>query len=323
MIVDGRQHGLGKRTMNAKTRWVRSTDTVDARACSGFSSRFLQIVAMATCLAVLAPLGGCSTFGGDTASLATPDPVEKIYADADALLTSGDYKGAATKFEDVERNYPFSNDPSKPYARKSLALAAYAYYKAGDYDNAIAAGKRYTSMHAGTEDAPLAHHVVAMSYYDQMQDASRDQTFTKKAIEEFDILRRQYPESKYAQEAENRLRVANDQLAAADMEVGRYYLKRKNYLAATNRFKAVVSDHQNTKHVEEALQRLVECYMALGIRPEAQTAAAILGHNFPNSPWYKDAYALLQSDGLEPREDSGSWLSQIWKKTVRTIGSAG
>jgi outer membrane protein assembly factor BamD len=156
-----------------------------------------------------------------------------------------------------------------------------------------------------------------------MQGASRDQTFTKKAIEEFDILRRQYPDSKYAQEAENRLRVAHDQLAASEMDVGRYYLKRKNYLAATNRFKSVVADHQNTKHVEEALQRLVECYMALGIRPEAQTAAAILGHNFPNSPWYKDAYALLQSDGLEPREDTGSWLSQVWKKTVSTISGTG
>ncbi len=270
-----------------------------------------------------AVVAGCSSFGGDTASLAPAEPADKLYADADAMLGKGDYKGAAAKFEDVERNYPFSNDPAKPFARKSLALAAFAYYKAGEYDDAIAAGKRYTNMHAGTEDAPLAHHVVAMSYYDQMQGASRDQTFTRKAIQEFEILRRQYPDSKYAIEAENRMRAAHDQLAASEMEVGRYYQKRQNYLPAINRFKVVVTEHQSTKHVEEALQRLVECYMALGIKPEAQTAAAILGHNFPNSPWYKDAYALLQSDGLEPREDSGSWLSQAWNKTVGALGSKG
>jgi outer membrane protein assembly factor BamD len=268
------------------------------------------ILALAMALAT----SGCSSM--DTASLAAPDPADKMFADADAMLTSGSYKGAAKKFEDVERNYPFSNDPGRPFARKSLALAAYSYYKAGDYDDAIAAGKRYTSMHAGTDDAPLAHHVVAMSYFDQMQGASRDQSFTRKAIAEFEVLRRQYPDSKYAVEAENRLRAAKDQLAASEMTVGRYYQKNRNYLPAINRFKAVVAEHSDTKHVEEALQRLVECYMALGIKKEAQTAAAILGHNFPNSSWYKDAYALLQTDGLEPREDSGSWLSQMWKKTL-------
>jgi outer membrane protein assembly factor BamD len=265
-------------------------------------------------LAVALATSGCSSM--DTASLAPPDPADKMFADADAMLTNGSYKGAAKKFEDVERNYPFSNDPGRPFARKSLALAAFAYYKAGEYDDAIAAGKRYTSMHAGTDDAPLAHHVVAMSYFDQMQGASRDQSFTRKAIAEFEVLRRQYPDSRYAGEAESRLRAAKDQLAASEMTVGRYYQQNKSYLPAINRFKTVVAEHSDTKHVEEALQRLVECYMALGIKKEAQTAAAILGHNFPNSSWYKDAYALLQSDGLEPREDSGSWLSQMWKKTL-------
>lgn len=285
-------------------------------------TRRLMPQALCVLFAALSPvlLTGCSTFG-QTATTEAIDPADKMYADGDAMLGAGDYQGAAKKFEDLERNYPFSNDPAKPYARKSLALAAFAYYKAGDYDNAIGAGRRYTTMHAGTPDAALAHHVVAMSYYDQMQGPSHDQTYAKRAIEEFQVLMRQYPESAYAKEDQNRLRVARDSLAASEMHVGRYYLKRKNYLAAINRFKTVVTDHQKTAHVEEALERLVECYMALGIKNEAQNAAAVLGHNYPDSQWYKDAYALLQSDGLEPREDTGSWLSKVWSSTVGSLSS--
>ncbi len=272
-------------------------------------------------LAAALPLAGCSSWpgGGTTSSIENPDPPEKMFADADKLLNSGYYKDAAEKYEDLERNYPFSDDPSKPYARKSLALAAFAYYKAADYDNAVAAGQRFISLHAGSEDAPLAHHVVAMSYYEQMQDPHRDQTPTVKAVEWFSRELQQYPSNKFADEDRNRLLIAKDSLAASEMSVGRFYLGKRNYLAAINRFKAVVTSHQTTRHVEEALERLTECYMALGIKPEAQNAAAILGHNFPDSKWYKDAYALLKSDGLEPREDSGSWLSKAWKSTVATL----
>ena len=272
-------------------------------------------------VAMTLPLAGCSTFGGSaTSSIENPDPPEKMFADANGLMTNGSFKDAAAKFEDLERNYPFSNDPAKPYARKALALAAYAYYKGGDYDNAIASGTRFISLHAGSEDVPLAHHVVAMSYFDQMQDAHRDQTFTVKAVEWFSKLERQFPNDKFAQEDMNRLRIARDTLAASEMSVGRFYLSKKNYLPAINRFKTVVTQHQTTQQVEEALERLVECYMALGIKGEAQNAAAILGHNYPDSRWYKDAYNLLKSDGLEPREDGGSWLSKAWKNTVATLG---
>ena len=265
------------------------------------------------------PLAGCSSFSGTTSSIENPDPPEKMFADADTLLNAGSYKDAAEKYEDLERNYPFSNDPAKPYARKSLVLAAFAYYKAGDYDNAVAAGVRFISLHAGSDDAALAHHVVAMSYFDQMQDSHRDQSYTIKAVEWFTKLVRQFPNDKFAIEDQNRLRIAKDELAASEMNVGRYYLSKRNYLAAINRFKTVVTDHQTTRHVEEALERLTECYMALGIKPEAQNAAAILGHNYPDSAWYKDAYALLKSDGLEPRADSESWLSKSWKNTVATL----
>ena len=280
--------------------------------------------ALALCLALalptLLPLGGCSSFAGaETSSVENPDPPEKMFADADKLLNGGSFKDAAEKYEDLERNYPFSNDPAKPYARKALVLAAFAYYKAGDYDNAVAAGQRFISLHAGSEEAPLAHHVVAMSYFDQMQDPQRDQSFTVRAIDWLTKLERQYPNDKFAIEDRNKLLIAKDTLAGSEMDKGRFYLSKRNYLAAINRFKTVVTDHQTTRHVEEALERLVECYLALGIKPEAQNAAAVLGHNFPDSPWYKDAYALLKNDGLSPQQDAGSWLSKTFKKIASPL----
>lgn len=292
------------------------------RADESTARRRRGLVAAVVAACLLPGLAGCSSFfGGETSSIENPDPADKMYTDADGMMSSGDFLGAAEKFEDLERNYPFSNDPQRPYARKSLALAAFAYYKAGKYDEAIGAGRRYTTMHAGTEDAALAHHVIGMSYFDQMQDAVRDQSFTRKAIEEFRTLIRLYPKSVYAQEDDNRIRVAEDNIAASEMNVGRFYLKRGNYLAAINRFRSVVTEHQRTAHVEEALMRLAESYLALGIQNEAQTAAAILGHNFPESSWYRDAYALLGADGLQPREDTGSSLSKAWRTAVSAVST--
>ena len=304
-------------------RKIAETTTGSHRTRDRLAMARFRNMAMLTGLALASalPLAGCSSWPGSaTSSIENPDPAEKMFADGNALMNNGSFKDAAEKFEDLERNYPFSNDPAKPYARKSLALASFAYYKAGDYDNAIASGVRFISIHAGSEDAPLAHHVVAMSYYDQMQDPHRDQAYTVKAVEWFTKLVRQFPNDKFAQEDQNRLRIAKDTLAASEMNVGRFYLSKHNYLAAINRFKTVATQHQTTAQVEEALERLTECYMALGIKPEAQNAAAILGHNYPDSRWYKDAYALLKSDGLEPREDSSSWLSKAWKNTVATLG---
>ena len=282
--------------------------------------RIIPVLALSFVLALPLALSGCAGVGDATSALDNPDPPEKMFTDADAMLSSGDFENAAKKYEDLERNYPFSNDPQKPYARKSLALAAFAYYKAESYDEAIASAHRYLSTHAGTEDAPLAQHVLAMSYYDQMQDAQRDQSITKNALTELRTVVRLYPASKYADQDRNRLRVAEDGLAASEMNVGRFYLKKGQHLAAINRFKTVISEYQTTAHTEEALMRLTEAYMALGIQPEAQAAAAILGHNFPNSQWYKDAYDLLQSDGLAPRENAGSAISQAWNGAVKTLG---
>lgn len=231
-----------------------------------------------------------------------------MYAAADSFLAGGKFERAAQKFEDLDRDHPYS-----PEARRAMVMAAYSYFRAGKYAEAIATARRYTTVHPGTSEAAFAHHIIASSYFEEMNGPKYDQASTRKALAELEILKSRYPDSKYAQDADNRIRIARDNLAANEMEVGRYYLKRRNYSAAINRFKVVARDYQDTKHVEEALARLTETYMALGIRNEAQTAAAILGYNFPDSQWYKDSYALLQSDGLAPREDTGSWLWQAWK----------
>ena len=258
--------------------------------------------------AVLAiALAGCSS-NDKAAKLLNPDPPDKMFAAGDSLLSRGRFEDAAIKFEDLDRDHPYS-----PEARRAIVMAAFAYYKAKKFPEAISTAKRYTTMHPGTKEAPLAHHIIASAYYEDINGPNRDQSNTRKALEEFKTLRARYPESSYAKDAENRIRVCEDSLAAAEMDVGRFYLKGKNLIAAKNRFEVVARDFQTTAHVEEALMRLVEINMALGIVQEAQTAAAVLGHNFPDSQWYKDAYVLLQSGGFAPREESDSWLSRAWK----------
>ncbi|MFA5950989.1 MAG: outer membrane protein assembly factor BamD [Hyphomicrobium sp.] len=250
-------------------------------------------------------LAGCAS---TSTAILNSDPPEKMYAEADALMNKGKFEEAAKKFEDLDRSHPYSAE-----ARRAIVLAAYAYYKGGKTPEAIASAERYTIMHPGTKDAPLAHHIIASAYFDDIKTADRDQTATKKALEQLKILKTRYPESTYARDADNRIRLAEDTLAASEMQVGRYYLKEKNYVAAINRFKVVVSDYQTTAHVEEALMRLTESYMALGVTNEAQTAVAVLGHNFPESKWYRDAYALLKSDGLAPSQSGDSWITKAWK----------
>ena len=263
------------------------------------------------------PLAGCSYFSsGDAAKAKIADPPARLFGLADAAMSAGKYKVAAKKFEEVDREHPYS-----PYARRAIAMAAFAHYKHGSYSEAIRAGRRYTTLHPGTKEAALAHHIIASSYFDQIKDPTRDQGITKRAVKELEILVRRFPQSPYAKKAANRLRIARDVLAASEMNVGRYYLRKQNYLAAVNRFKKVVTDYQTTAHIEEALMRLVEAYMALGVNSEAQSAAAVLGHNFPNSKWYKDAYVLLASGGLAPREDTGGWLSKAWKGTISSVSS--
>lgn len=264
----------------------------------------LQALKGLAALAVAAALAGCAS--GDAARALNPDPPSKMFADADALQSKGKFEDAAKKFEDVDREHPYS-----PEARRAIVMSAYAYYKAGKLPEAIASAERYTTMHPGTKEAPLAHHIIAESYFEQMKQPNRDQDSTRKALAQFKILKTRYPESSYAQKADNQMRLCEDTLAAQEMDVGRFYLDKNNHLAAINRFKMVVTDYQTTAHVEEALYRLTASYLALGIASEAQNAAAVLGHNFPNSSWYKESYALLQKQGLMPEHNAGSWMAKV------------
>jgi outer membrane protein assembly factor BamD len=254
-----------------------------------------------------ATLGACSMFDKD--AVAPDEPADKLYNEGLYLLnTKKDPKEAAKKFEEVDRQHPYSE-----WARKSLIMSAYAYYESGAYDDCISTAQRYVTLHPGSPDAAYAQFLIGSSYFDQIPEISRDQTRTEKALEGLDEVVRRYPSSEYAVAAKRKMEMARDQLAGKEMEVGRWHLQRREFTGAINRFKVVVTRYQRTRHVEEALMRLTEAYMALGIVDEAQTSAAVLGHNFPDSRWYKDAYALMQSRGLEPSENKGSWISQAFK----------
>lgn len=238
------------------------------------------------------------------------EPADKIYNEGLYLLNEKhDYAKAAKRFEEVDRQHPYSD-----WARKSLLMSAYAYYESRAYDESISAAQRYLTLHPSSPDAAYAAYLVAASQFDQITDISRDQTRTEKAINALEEVIRKYPQSEYAVSAKKKMEIARDQMAGKEMMVGRYYMDRRDYTGAINRFKSVVTQYQRTRHVEEALMRLTEAYMALGIVGEAQTAAAILGHNFPDSPWYKDAYRIVKSGGLEPAENKGSWMSKTFKK---------
>ncbi len=251
---------------------------------------------------------GCGSLFGkkkDAGEVAAPDV---IYGRADTMLDKQSYEEAARQYEEVDINHPYSRE-----ARRAIVMASYAYYKAAKYDDAVSAADRYLTLHPGTPESDLAQNIIGMSYYDQVLDPKRDQTNARKALQAYLTLLQRYPDSRYAGEAQNRARILRDLLAAGEMQVGRYYLRHSNYLAAINRFRVVVTDYQTTAQIEEALSRLTEAYMALGIVPEAQTAAAVLGYNFPESKWYKNSYTLLQKKGQKPQVHPGSWITKTWK----------
>jgi outer membrane protein assembly factor BamD len=272
-------------------------------------------------------LAGCDTLSSinpfDRSEKYKPEvvadvPAEEIYNDGLARIQKSDFEGAAKKFNSLDRQYPYSE-----WARKGLIMEAYANYEGGMYEEAITASKRYLQQHPNTPDAAYAQYLLASSYYDQIPDITRDQLSSERAISALQDLIQRYPRSEYVADAKKKLQVAADQLAGKEMEVGRFYLQKRNYSGAINRFRTVVSRYQTTRHTEEALERLTEAYMAMGIVSEAQTAAAVLGHNFPDSPWYKDAYALLTKGGVEPREDSQSWISKAFRGVPQVGQTAG
>jgi outer membrane protein assembly factor BamD len=258
---------------------------------------------------LLIPLAACGMFNKDD-DIIPDDPADKLYNEGLYLLNNKqDYKAAAKKFDEVDRQHPYSE-----WARKSLVMSAYSYYEAKEYDDCINSAKRFVTLHPGSPDAAYAQYLIGSSYYDQILDVSRDQQRAEKAINALDEVARKYPDTEYAVSAKKKIEMARDQLAGKEMEIGRFYMKKRDFTGAINRFKVVVTQYQTTRHVEEALMRLTEAYLSLGIVGEAQTAAAVLGHNFPDSPWYKDAYGLVKSAGGEPNENKDSWISRAFKK---------
>ncbi len=233
------------------------------------------------------------------------DPADVLYNQGLANLETGRLKEAAAKFDAVDRQHPYSE-----YARKSMVMSAFAQYRQGNYDEAINAGKRYVNLYPSTPDAAYAQYIVGLAYFRQIRDVTQDQKESRRAIEAMEEVVARWPDSEYVEDAKAKIRFARDQLAGKEMQIGRYYLERREYLAAIKRFRFVVEQYPNTRHVEEALARLTESYYAMGLTSEAQTAAAVLGHNYPDSQWYADSYKLLQSGGLEPRENKGSWISK-------------
>jgi outer membrane protein assembly factor BamD len=275
---------------------------------TGFASRLMMARLLALALIAFL-LGACSYFSAKE-TVAPDEPADKLYNEGVFLLNQRkDYKGAAKKFEEVERQHPYSD-----WARKSLIMTAYASYEAREFDEAVNAARRYVTLHPGSSDSAYAQYLIGASYFDQIPDVTRDQARAERAIAALEEVSRKYPDSEYAASAKHKISIARDQLAGKEMLIGRYYMRKRDFTGAINRFKIVVTQYQTTRHVEEALMRLTEAYMALGIVQEAQTAAAVLGHNFPDSRWYKDAYRLVKSSGFEPSENQASWISRAFKR---------
>jgi outer membrane protein assembly factor BamD len=276
---------------------------------------------LAGVVAIVAPLAACGSFDiNDYNPFAAekyktkidPDvPATEAYDQGLARLAKGDGSGAAKKFTDLAKDYPYSD-----WSKKGLLMTAYSQYSSGQYDSAEQSAERYAKLYPDSPDAPYAVYLAASSYYSQIPDISRDQERAEKALAKFAEVVQKYPNSEYVDDSKYKIQVTRDQLAGKEMSVGRFYLSRRNYVAAINRFRNVLANYQTTRHSEEALYRLTEAYLGLGVTNEAQTAAAILGHNYPDSQWYKDAYALLKGGGLEPSEDSSSWMSKLYHKVV-------
>ena len=248
-----------------------------------------RIAALILLPVILLPAAGCARnkAKGDTAYVARD--VNTLYSLAKDRADRGQYELAAKLFDEVERQHPYS-----VWARRAQLMSAFSYYMAQKYPDSVSSAQRFLTIHPGNKDAAYANYLIAMSYYQQIEDVTRDQKITQQASDSFNELIRRYPQSRYASDARLKLDLINDHLAGKEMEVGRFYQRAGNWLAASTRFREVVDKYQTTSHTPEALERLVETYLNLGLPDEAKKAAAVLGANYPGSKWYKRSYELIQ-----------------------------
>ncbi|MFV0245304.1 MAG: outer membrane protein assembly factor BamD [Qingshengfaniella sp.] len=259
------------------------------------------------CLVLL--LAAC---GGPTEPPLEVFTPKEIYDRAEYELAERNPEEAARYFGEVERLYPYSE-----WAKRALIMQAYSYHVDRDYEGSRSSAQRYIDFYPADEDAAYAQYLLALSYYDQIDDVGRDQGLTFQALQALRTVIERYPDSEYARSAILKFDLAFDHLAGKEMEIGRYYLKRKHYSAAINRFRVVVEDFQTTSHTPEALYRLVESFLSLGLLDEAQTAGALLGYNYQGSPWYQDAYTLLTGEGLLLEPAGDGWLRNIYRQSIQ------
>jgi outer membrane protein assembly factor BamD len=275
----------------------------------------LRAVLMAAALATLA---GCSLFEGkdDASNNANKDAeayrersVEQIYADGWRAINAGAWEVCAAQFNEVDRQHPYS-----VWARRAMLISAFCAYQANAYSAAIATADQYISLHPGSPEVAYAFYIKAISLYEQIVDIGRDQSSTEGALVALQDVVQRFPDTEYARDATLKIDLTNDHLAGKEMAVGRYYLKQGDFIGAINRFRTVVDQYQTTPQIAEALERICEAYYSLGLDSEAQTAAAVLGRNYPGSEWYKIAYGILKGRNLRPVEDNRSWISQAFRR---------
>lgn len=268
-------------------------------------------IPLAVALAAALALSACSTWREQRMPPVESRDAQSIYLDAERILAENRPRDAAKMFDEVERLYPYSD-----WAKRAMLMSAFAYHEGGQYAESRAAADRYLAFFPADADAPYAQFLIALSYYDQIVDIGRDQANTFEALQEMRDIIERYPDSEYAKSAQLKFELALDHLAGKEMEIGRYYLGRGHYTAAINRFRVVVEEYQTTTQTPEALYRLVEAYLSLGLTEEARTAGAILGHNFQGTIWYLRAYALLTGQGLQPGNVGDGWLNRTYRQVV-------
>ena len=275
------------------------------------TSRF-QSAAKVILLVALASIAvGCGSSSKKQKFAYVERPVETLYAEAQREMGRKRFENAIAYFEEVERQHPYS-----AWARRAMLMKAFAYYRGNDYDEAVQALDQFIGLHPGNKDVAYAYYLKAMCHYERIRDVGRDQEFTDNAVASLTDVVRRYPDTEYARDARLKLDLTRDHLAGKEMYVGRYYLKDNKHISAINRFKTVITEYQTTNHVPEALHRLVEAYLELGIVEEARAAAAVLGYNYPGSRWYQDTYRLFERRGiLEP----GTQLPQRTENTATVV----